>query len=387
MQEIVHHYAAGDTSLSVRRLLDFALDTQDLRIFEETLQFVEWEEKNGTISNTTAIERLTTLVAAIAAVPVKANNSPETLISVTDIGKDFSNFKLQNINLEIKKGELIGLVGENGNGKTTLLRMIAGDLKLSSGSINYHFIPEGTSDYSIKSQLVYMPQRIPKWRGSIMDNLQFTLSCHQVYGEENRIWAEMFLARLGLRLFRTYKWDAISSGYKTRFELAKVLLQKPKIILLDEPLANLDINAQQTILQDLKFLAQSKSAPFSMVLSSQQLYEVERISDKIIFLKNGIPQYLNNTTKTFTEKEARDNQPPAIEVIYELETTVDKEILKQAFAAYPIDQVHYNGGVYFIHFKGTISNKEVLQCLIDASIEVNYLRNISNSSRRFFITN
>ncbi len=383
--EVLTHYHSGDINLGIRRLLDYTLDTRDLTIFESTLAFIDWEEQHRESSTSECHERLNNLVTKISKAKVVNTANTPLLVSLHSIGKTFPNFSLNEVSLEINSGELIGLVGENGNGKTTLLRMIAGDLNLSSGMINYHFIPNDASDYSIKSQLVYMPQRIPKWRGSVMDNLQFTLSCYGIKGEANRIWAELMIARLGLREFRQFKWSEISSGYKTRFELAKVLLQQPKIILLDEPLANLDINAQQTILQDLKFLAQSKSNPFAVVLSSQQLYEVERISDKVIFLKNGMPQYLNLQTAANDTATAIENATPSIAIVYELETNASKEALQAAFSAHSLDQIHFNGGIYFLHFTATISNQEVLHCLATAAIEVNYIRNISNSSRRFFI--
>lgn len=70
-----------------------------------------------------------------------------------------------------------------------------------------------------------------------------------------------------------------------RFELARMLLRKPKILLIDEPLANLDILAQQTILDDFRNIAGSPYRPIAIVLSSQQLYEVEKTSQQVVFLK------------------------------------------------------------------------------------------------------
>ena len=74
-----------------------------------------------------------------------------------------------------------------------------------------------------------------------------------------------------------------------RFELARMLLRKPKILLIDEPLANLDILAQQTILDDFRNIAGSPYRPIAIVLSSQQLYEVEKLLSRWFSLK-GIPE-------------------------------------------------------------------------------------------------
>ncbi|WP_155756307.1 ATP-binding cassette domain-containing protein, partial [Streptobacillus moniliformis] len=99
--------------------------------------------------------------------------------------------------------------------------------------------------------------------------------------QENHLIVELIIARLGLRKFRKHSWKSLSSGYKMRFELARMLLRKPKILLIDEPLANLDILAQQTVLEDFRAIAKSPFRPIGIVLSSQQLYEVEKTSDQV----------------------------------------------------------------------------------------------------------
>lgn len=116
------------------------------------------------------------------------------------------------------------------------------------------------------------------------ENLQFTASCYGYKPEENNLVVDLVMTRLGLRKFRSYKWNGLSSGYKMRFELARMLLRKPQILLIDEPLANLDILAQQTVLDDFKHIANSPFRPIAIVLSSQQLYEVET-SSQVVFLK------------------------------------------------------------------------------------------------------
>lgn len=88
---------------------------------------------------------------------------------------------------------------------------------------------------------------------------------------------QLVIARMGLRSYRELSWKSLSSGYKMRFELARMLLRKPQLLLIDEPLANLDIVAQQVVLDDFRTIAKSPFRPLGIVLSSQQLYEVENI--------------------------------------------------------------------------------------------------------------
>ena len=183
-------------------------------------------------------------------------------------------------------GDILGVVGENGNGKTTLLRCLAGQLALDSGSVHHTQIKE-PGYYAIKHQVAFIPQRIPRWYGLLKDNLHFSAAIADVHDEENDLMVDFMLERLGLGSYANYTWNQISSGYRTRFEIARVLLQKPSLLILDEPLANLDINAQQTILTDLRFMAKSIKHPMGVVLSSQQLHEVEKIADNVLFIKRG----------------------------------------------------------------------------------------------------
>lgn len=280
------------------------------------------------------------------------------------------------VDMSLKYGEVIGLVGENGNGKTTLLRLLAKDLSPDKGSISYKAENETKSLFELRSKLIYIPQRIPKWYGSLMENLHFTLSMHGIHGEENILRAELMIARLGLRPYRHLNWNRISSGYRTRFELAKALLRKPELMLLDEPLSNLDIISQQTILQDLKHMSASASRPFGLVLSSQQLYEVEKISDLVIFLKQGSPQY---------QKKVMEQSQNSEELIFEIETESDRETLLKVFTNCGLTGISFNGGVYILHFDKNSEIKSIFSTIGQHDLPIRYIRNISHSSRRFFI--
>ncbi len=184
----------------------------------------------------------------------------------------------------------------------------------------------------------------------------------------------MIVARMGLRPFRTYNWSRISSGYKMRFELARTLIRQPQVLLLDEPLANLDILAQQIILEDLKFLSGSHTMPLSIILSSQQLYEVEKVSDQVIFLQKGVPKYQN----TRPTDEARPG------LTLELETDAGREQLQTLLANHGLQKLSFNGGVYIIYFDAGATLPQVLQTIGAAGLSIKYLRDISTSSRRFF---
>lgn len=383
LREVANHYQQGDVSLGYRRLMDAALDTDNKEVFDLLTQHTEWLDANVP-SDAENWLKSTLLLEHISKAGLKSHKQMgETIVQGKDIQKTYRKgaFSLGPVNIELKRGELLGLVGENGNGKTTLLRILAQELKNDGGVLEYHF-PENKDQYSLRSQLAYIPQRTPKWQGSLKDNLKFTLSSYGVFGAENESKVLMIIARLGLWKYRNLDWSQLSSGYKMRFELARTFLRCPDILLLDEPLANLDVLAQQTILEDLKTMSNLLSAPMAVVLSSQQLYEVEKVSDRVLFLKNGQPIWQENS---FNKKEQSDSEK-SVNLIVEFDTEASRDELQTVFAGLALEKITYNGGTYIVYFDAPTTLSKVLSALGNGNISVMYIRDISKSTRRFFVS-
>ena len=368
VQELLHF---ENYSQVIKRIIDFTLDTENIEFYKATNAFLNWYDSNETSPQVK--EQLSVLLEKLHEFLSQKEQVPnELLISVKNIIKKYhSDFTLGPINLNINTGEIIGLVGKNGNGKTTLLRSLCKELHPTSGDVFFLFNYD--SDYDLRTKLVYIPQRTATWRGSMYENLQFTASCYGYKPEENNLVVDLVMTRLGLRKFRSYKWNGLSSGYKMRFELARMLLRKPKILLIDEPLANLDILAQQTVLDDFKHIANSPFRPIAIVLSSQQLYEVEKTSSQVVFLKNGLQRNL-------TEEDSEEKQ-----FIVEFETTETISVLNEKLATLHLISLEQNGGTLIATFPNDVTIATFMKACINEQIELNYLRNISNSTRRFFV--
>ena len=361
----------NDFQQVIKRIIDFTLDTEAIQFYKQTTAFLNWFDHN---SNSVEVkEKLNQLLQDLYKVLIDKTIQPQqTIISIENLQKNYnSNFNLGPIQLEIKSGEIIGLVGENGNGKTTLLRSICRELEPSSGKINYQFSYD--DGYDLRTKLVYIPQRTETWRGSMYENLEFAASCYGYSAEENNLIVDLVITRLGLRKYRNYNWSGLSSGYKMRFELARMLLRKPKILLIDEPLANLDILAQQTILDDFRNIANSPFRPIAIVLSSQQLYEVEKTSNQVVFLKQG--------------KQRNLKSEDAIEQHFIVEFESDEPLLsiKQKLEVLGIENIEQNGGTLIATFPLTVDINQFMKALIDQQITIKYLRDITHSTRRFFI--
>jgi len=377
VQETLQYFTQKDIGLAFRKLLDCAADTQQMSIYEKAIALTDWKEKHPAEVET-LIEKATVLLREIADCKVTELPTETAVLVAEEVRKHYAlgRFQLGPISLSIKKGQVYGLVGENGNGKTTLLRILARDLSYDSGVVKYYFTERPKNDYDLRTKLIYIPQRTEKWYGSLKDNLKFTLSSYGIPAEENEPRTLLMIARLGLWQYQHLDWNALSSGYKMRFELARTLLRQPEILLLDEPLGNLDVLAQQVILEDLKMIANSVNHPIALILSSQQLFEVEKISDKVIFLRNG--QYRDNVEATTTEE--------AMPLIVEIDTTNTREELMAVFKAFALEKLNYNGGVYVAYFRPNTEYSAVLEALGKAKIDLTYIRNISASTRRFFVS-
>lgn len=377
VQETLQYFTQKDIGLAFRKLLDCAADTQQMSIYEKAIALTDWKEKHPAEVET-LIEKATVLLREIADCKVTELPTETAVLVAEEVRKHYAlgRFQLGPISLSLKKGQVYGLVGENGNGKTTLLRILARDLSYDSGVVKYYFTERPKNDYDLRTKLIYIPQRTEKWYGSLKDNLKFTLSSYGIPAEENELRTLLMIARLGLWQYQHLDWNALSSGYKMRFELARTLLRQPEILLLDEPLGNLDVLAQQVILEDLKMIANSVNHPIALILSSQQLFEVEKISDKVIFLRNG--QYTDNAEATATEE--------AMPLIVEIDTTNTREELMAVFKAFALEKLNYNGGVYVAYFRPNTEYSAVLEALGKAKIDLTYIRNISASTRRFFVS-
>ncbi|MET7035118.1 ABC transporter ATP-binding protein [Elizabethkingia miricola] len=360
-----------DLDRAVKRIIDLTLDTENLRFYNDTNSFLDWLDSKP--SEEVIIEKLNALLQKLhEELSGKPVTEPQTVISVKGLTKKYGvGFTLGPIDLEVKSGEIIGLVGENGNGKTTLLRSLCGDLKPTSGSIKYNFLCK--DDYDLRTKLVYIPQRTDTWRGSMYENLVFTAANYGYKPEENKVVVDLIITRLGLRPFRKHSWNGLSSGYKMRFELARMLLRKPKILLIDEPLANLDILAQQTILDDFRNIAGSPYRPIAIVLSSQQLYEVEKTSQQVVFLKNG------------SQRNLKSQEAEEVQFIVEFETDDTLSNLKEKLSSISLVSLEQNGGTFVAHFPMHTTVEIFLEIVLKENIQLVYFRNITHSTRRFFI--
>lgn len=283
-------------------------------------------------------------------------------------------FELFPIDIQLRLGEITGIVGENGNGKSTLIKLIAGDEQATAGELSYPLFNYNEWGM-IKSEIAYIPQRLHKWDGDVRDYLQFTAAAKGIYGDENKEAVDYIINRLGLNKYADYDWNELSGGYQMRFELARMLVWKPMFLLLDEPLAHLDINAQAIFLRDLAQLSKDPEHPFAVMITSQHLYEVESISQNVIFLRNGKTVY-NGPIQDFDSERSTNS--------FEMSSTCSQEELINSLRKLGFESIENKGNTIIVHVDITTSSTDFMMRLFEKNIEVKYFRNISQSTRKLF---
>jgi ABC-2 type transport system ATP-binding protein len=298
------------------------------------------------------------------------------LFTAKNVSKTYSNngFKLNSVSFNLQSGKISGVVGENGNGKTTLLRIVAGDLSFDTGEVTYF----GDSSINslgweaIKSRVAYIPQRIPRWYGGLRDNLIFEASIRNIKGNKADVVIDDLVEKLGLSEYIHLNWSEISTGYRLRFQLAKMLIGSPDLLVLDEPIANLDINAQNKFLADLRAIVSEENRNVSVILSSQQLHEIENVADSVIFLKAGELVYAGDVNKI---GETR------IENEFELQGDFDIHFLQKCFPKIVIEQI---AKTFHVKVPLEVTSSDFIKTIITQEKSVHYFRDISSSTRKLF---
>ncbi|NQY10485.1 MAG: ATP-binding cassette domain-containing protein [Flavobacteriales bacterium] len=389
IEEIEISLLNNDLNRAGQRLLDLTYDYQ-YRLEDRKKSLELRERYNGskklgksTIDDPVLLKEYNSLVQTVlqfspdAEVP---NNQNEVIARIDKIGKTFRsrlhNFQFNPISLELFSGKIVGVVGENGNGKTTLLRMICGDLSIDEGDIEYVINGESCRDWqAIKKKIAFIPQRLERWYGSAEDKISFEAAIKGFDESQNKDKVDFIIHRMGLSNFRELSWTKLSSGYKLRFEIAIALVSEPSILVLDEPLANLDLHAQQLLLEDLKNLAVSLRTPVSIILTSQQLHEVETIADQIIFLKNGRAVY-NGSLKEFRDETSSNT--------FEVNGNFSYKELQNLLKDWTDIQIEQTSTAFVVNCSKSISADELIKLLLENKMEIDYFRNISGSTKKLF---
>jgi ABC-2 type transport system ATP-binding protein len=191
---------------------------------------------------------------------------------------------LDDVSFTVKRGEIVGLLGPNGAGKTTTINMVLGVLAATTGRVEIDGIDiskqraRALARTNFAAVYAALPGNL-----TVVENLRFF---GLLYGiRPLRIRVEELLQEFDLTHLRHTKCGLLSSGEQTRAALAKALLNRPQLLLLDEPTASLDPSAAQLIRAKIKSLATVDHC--GILWTSHNMNEVEAVCDRVLFLSRG----------------------------------------------------------------------------------------------------
>jgi ABC-2 type transport system ATP-binding protein len=204
---------------------------------------------------------------------------------VRDLRKNYGEVQaVDGVSLEVGPGEIVGLLGPNGAGKTTIINSVLAVLAPSSGSIRI-----GNVDVARQRSLALARTNFAAVYASlpgnltVAQNLRFFGLIYGVRSLDRRI--EELLSQFTLQDLRKTKCGVLSSGELTRVALAKALLNRPRLLLLDEPTASLDPAAARETRATIRSLARDSGC--GVLWTSHNMYEVEEVCDRVLFLSHG----------------------------------------------------------------------------------------------------
>ena len=221
------------------------------------------------------------------------------ILKCTNLSKtyDFDN-ALNNVNLSIETGKIIGLLGPNGSGKTTFIKLLNGLLKPTEGEI---FIDGKNPGVETKKIVAYLPDK------NYLDNSKTVNAILQLfadfYDDFDREKAQNMLKDLGIDITRRFK--LLSKGMKEKVQLILVMCRRAKLYLLDEPIAGVDPAARDYILNTV---IKNYNREATVIISTHLIADVEKVLDEAIFISKGeillyqdVKSIINEHNKTVDE--------------------------------------------------------------------------------------
>lgn len=225
-------------------------------------------------------------MSSAPSLPAVTPASAKILLEVRSIVKRFGSHEvLNNISLQIAAGEFITLLGESGSGKTTLLRLIAGFDQPSAGDIRMNGAQlEPLPPYKRPVNTVFQHYALFPHL-SVADNVAYGLRVTNAPAAEIPSRVDAALHMVKMQDYATARPSHLSGGQQQRVALARALINRPQLLLLDEPLSALDANLRKQMQGELKSLQRELGITFLFVTHDQE--EAMALSDRIALLKNG----------------------------------------------------------------------------------------------------
>jgi ABC-2 type transport system ATP-binding protein len=290
------------------------------------------------------------------------------MIEVTNLSKNYGGHQAINqVSFTVKQGEVMGLLGVNGAGKTTIIRIIAGALKATAGTVRIAGHDINEQPLLARQQLGYLPEVIPLYSEMTVTHfLNFAAEIKQVASNQKKQQVQRSIERCGLVEYQHSLIRKLSQGYRQRLGIAQAIVHQPPVIILDEPTRGLDPN--QII--KIRSLIQQLAKEHTILLSSHLLTEVEMTCQRLTIIDRGrviatdTPANLGKTVGTAEHYELEFSGDPI-----NVEATLRRIPQVQELELMPIN--HLNDRERRLMMVRSIAGQDIGSELITALVQQN----------------
>ena len=245
------------------------------------------------------------------------------LIDASNLKKSFGDFvAVDNIDLTVSRGEVVGFLGPNGAGKSTTMKMLTGFLEPDSGKILINNIDLKSHPLPAKQLIGYLPEGAPSYSDMIVSD--FLSFVGKMRGISDKITLKNRLEEMANQINLKDVWDrqieTLSKGFKRRVGIAQALIHDPDILILDEPTDGLDPNQKHEMRNLIKTISKNKA----IVISTHILEEVEAVCSRAVIIANG--KLLANEKPKNLGKNLEDKNVLCVIVSSKLNSLISKKI-------------------------------------------------------------
>ena len=210
----------------------------------------------------------------------------DTVVSVQKLVKKYkNNYAVNDLSFNVKKGEILGLLGPNGSGKTTTINCILSLLDFNSGKIEIFGETMRPDAYSLKQKIGVIFQEVAVFDElTVYENIDYFCGLYIKDKNTRKSYIKDAIKLVGLEKFQNYRPKQLSGGLLRRLNIACGIAHKPELIFLDEPTVAVDPQSRNNILSDIKKLRDHGA---TIIYTTHYMEEVEELCDRVIILDNG----------------------------------------------------------------------------------------------------
>lgn len=207
------------------------------------------------------------------------------MIAARNLTRKYGDFTaVEDVSFDIAAGEIVGLLGHNGAGKTTIMKMLTGYLEPTAGVVTIAGMNVETERARVQSMIGYLPENCPIYSDmTVIDFLDYAAELKGVPPADRPEALRSAIAATGLEEKATAMISSLSRGYRQRAGVAQAILHKPKIVILDEPTNGLDPSQ----IRHMRSLIRSLAEHATVILSTHILQEVQAVCDRVIIINRG----------------------------------------------------------------------------------------------------